>query len=319
MYLAAFHATLLLSSLADATPLFNRRQGTTTITETATVTVRDTSVAPTTSTQPVVPVISSGIQSLGTITASASAILGSSISSDSDIISTISPTTFSAAASLSSSSPIANISTSPPIPSSSSDAKDPCKEFCKTNNNNEAACLANCQVISGHAQVNAPGKTFPPNGSSVTPSPTSSSVPIVPTFSLEPSLESKSFPEQCIDFCKTDKISQLTCLENCQVIDGHVQVNAPGVVFPPNSPTPSSFTTSMAKADVPRSTGATSAGGKPTVVLQGAVPSANLDDLEKACEVKCEPSSNSATGKTSETPTPAERDLRKVSGQRRPF
>ncbi|KAL8763239.1 MAG: hypothetical protein Q9184_000879 [Pyrenodesmia sp. 2 TL-2023] len=103
--------------------------------------------------------------------------------------------------------------------SAGSDPKFPpeqCKEFCKTDNISYETCLSNCQVIDGNVQVNAPGVLFPPDGG--------------------PSSTPKEVPEQCKEFCKTDgwqKISYETCLSNCRVIDGNVQVNAPGVLFPP--------------------------------------------------------------------------------------
>ncbi|KAL8895097.1 MAG: hypothetical protein Q9207_008302 [Kuettlingeria erythrocarpa] len=89
-----------------------------------------------------------------------------------------------------------------------------CKEFCKTDKISYDTCLSNCQVIDGQVQVNAPGVLFPPTGGA--------------------SSTAKVVPEQCKEFCKTDKISYETCLSNCQVIDGQVQVNAPGVLFPPS-------------------------------------------------------------------------------------
>ncbi|KAL8660294.1 MAG: hypothetical protein Q9202_006705 [Teloschistes flavicans] len=43
------------------------------------------------------------------------------------------------------------------------------------------------------------------------------------------------------------KISIATCLQNCQVIDGNAQLNAPGVVFPPEVPTTIATSTPSSK------------------------------------------------------------------------
>ncbi|KAL8769564.1 MAG: hypothetical protein Q9209_004495 [Squamulea sp. 1 TL-2023] len=40
---------------------------------------------------------------------------------------------------------------------------------------------------------------------------------------------------KCKDFCKFDTNSPPTCLPNCYVIDGQVQVDAPGILIPPSS------------------------------------------------------------------------------------
>ncbi|KAI4201523.1 MAG: hypothetical protein LQ346_002159 [Caloplaca aetnensis] len=117
-----------------------------------------------------------------------------------------------------------------------------CKEFCKTDKISYETCLSNCQVIDGQVQVNAPGVLLPPAGGA--------------------SSTAKGVPEQCKEFCKTDKISYETCLSNCQVIDGQVQVNAPGVLFPPDkgaSPTSNEAPEQckeFCKTDVSPSTGA---------------------------------------------------------------
>ncbi|KAL9003450.1 MAG: hypothetical protein Q9188_003677 [Gyalolechia gomerana] len=76
-------------------------------------------------------------------------------------------------------------------------------------------------------------------------------------------------------FEKTDcgtnaqKISESTCLSNCQVIDGQVQVNAPGKAFPP----------------VREATASSSA--------TAALPSVAVNVVEKACEATCELGSKS--------------------------
>lgn len=62
----------------------------------------------------------------------------------------------------------------------------------------------------------------------------------------------------------TQKISESTCLSNCQVIDGQVQVNAPGKAFPP----------------VREATASSSA--------TAALPSVAVNVIEKACEATCE-------------------------------
>ncbi|KAL8921499.1 MAG: hypothetical protein Q9208_005653 [Pyrenodesmia sp. 3 TL-2023] len=147
------------------------------------------------------------------------------------------------------------------------EAPEQCKEFCKTDEWQKISyetCLSNCQVIDGKVQVNAPGVLFPPTDRG--------------TAAL--SSMSRQAPGQCQEFCKTDKISYETCLSNCQVIDGKVQVNAPGVLFPPTLSSSSTFTTSTTKAanpPVPRAT------GEP-----GSTSSETLDQSQKGCEAECD-------------------------------
>ncbi|KAL8934770.1 MAG: hypothetical protein Q9216_005738 [Gyalolechia sp. 2 TL-2023] len=180
-------------SLTIATPLNHRRQETETMT--ATVTLSGAPDAATYSAEPMVPVLPSDIQSLGSVTASPAS---TGVTAD---------------------------PSSPPDAYSTSEVQDPCQVFCETVTFSQDVCLENCQVIDGNAQINAPGKTFPPNdraaASTATPSPSPTTTP-----PADP-------PEQCKEFCKSNNIPESTCLSNCQVIDGQVQVNAPGKAFPP--------------------------------------------------------------------------------------
>ncbi|KAL9595364.1 MAG: hypothetical protein Q9219_006490 [cf. Caloplaca sp. 3 TL-2023] len=232
-----------LASFGFASPLNHRRQNTKTVTETATITLKSPSASTSTLSKSPLPIIPADIYSLSGIHATASPVTSSLTISSSK-----------------SSSPVPIVPTSLPNPTSSNDADDPCQKFCKTNNNDEAECLANCQVIDGQAQVNAPGLTFAPASPTASSSSTGAAVPIIPTG--VPVTHPADPANACKEFCKTDKISELTCLANCQVIDGQVQVNPPGILFPPNTPTASTSAKS------------------PTT-------SADLDALQKACEAGC--------------------------------
>ncbi|KAI4169351.1 MAG: hypothetical protein LQ343_005744 [Gyalolechia ehrenbergii] len=258
-----------LVSLTLASPL-NRRQETQTVT--ATVTLSGSPAAATSSSQPLVPILPSDIQSLGSVTASPAstgATAGSdTTSSEIDVIPKAASATLLPAAALSSSSLTPIIPSSTPDPYSTSEAKDPCQAFCDTVNLSKDVCLENCQVIDGNAQINAPGKTFPPNNgvaaSTATPTPS-------PTTTVA------NHPDQCKEFCKSDVRLQLRSRpvsvvlpfhlherNDLQVIDGQVQVNAPGKAFPP----------------VREATASSSA--------TAALPSVAVNVIEKACEATCE-------------------------------
>ncbi|KAL8868220.1 MAG: hypothetical protein Q9198_008258, partial [Flavoplaca austrocitrina] len=59
---------------------------------------------------------------------------------------------------------------------------------------------------------------------------------------------------KCKDFCKFDKSSPPTCLPNCYVIDGQIQLDAPLLLIPP----PATVTTSEASIDTSTTTFQTS-------------------------------------------------------------
>ncbi|KAL9003449.1 MAG: hypothetical protein Q9188_003676 [Gyalolechia gomerana] len=135
MAVIKFRAVCLIGlvSLTLASPL-NRRQETQTVT--ATVTLSGSPAAATSSSQPLVPILPSDIQSLGSVTASPAstgATAGSdTTSSEIDDIPTAASATLLPAAASSSSSLTPIIPSSTPDPSSTSEAKDPCQAFCDT-------------------------------------------------------------------------------------------------------------------------------------------------------------------------------------------
>ncbi|KAI4149210.1 MAG: hypothetical protein L6R39_002567 [Caloplaca ligustica] len=76
------------------------------------------------------------------------------------------------------------------------------------------------------------------------------------------SASARDAPEQCKAYCKSYNNDYDTCLPNCQVIDGNVQVNAPGLIIP----------------------------SSPAKDTAETVPSsATLDELLKKCQAACDP------------------------------
>ncbi|KAI4182300.1 MAG: hypothetical protein L6R41_006065 [Letrouitia leprolyta] len=283
-----------LVSATLASPLNQRREEIKTVT--ATVTVFGSSIAATYSSQPLIPVLSSDIPSLGNATASA-AVTGVSagfdtVSSSVNIIPTAAPTTLLPVTASFSSSVTPVISTSPLDSYPTGGVEDPCQAFCETvaqQNFPKDVCLENCQVVDGNAQINAPGVTFPPNDRAAAATKTPSNAPSTsstPAFLTLLSIRNPAIPlDQCKEFCKSDKkgqtaestkddneakklneqkISDSTCLSNCQVTDGQVQVNAPGKAFPPGREV---VTSSPA-----------------TLTLRSSV----VEVINKACAARCE-------------------------------
>ncbi|KAL8691860.1 MAG: hypothetical protein Q9218_003004 [Villophora microphyllina] len=77
-------------------------------------------------------------------------------------------------------------------------------------------------------------------------------IPITPPSAPTPTGLPAEDPCQVV--CKTDKISISTCLQNCQIINGKAQLNAPGVLFPPEVPTTLVTSTTASTATTSTST-----------------------------------------------------------------
>ncbi|KAL8726834.1 MAG: hypothetical protein Q9166_006450 [cf. Caloplaca sp. 2 TL-2023] len=152
--------------------------------------------------------------------------------------------------------------------------------------------------VADGAAVNAsstglvPTAVPPINSSSI-----ANAVPIIPTS--VPTSNSTIDNEKCKAYCESDKISPATCLSNCHVINGQIQVDAPGLLITPlyRGPSSSTFATSTTLSISSISSSSTiplfsnpvpgTASGTEPIIVPLVIPENLVNSVARSCQAKC--------------------------------